>query len=379
MKKKERTIAIFTLVTHKEKNNQFFGYAPYISEMNMWTSHFDKVNVVGHFDNSKHIDKIESPYQHPNVNLIKISTFNIKSPLSIFNFLVKLPGIVIKMIKVMRSSDYLHFRSPSNVAAIAAVVQIFFPSKPKSTKYAGNWDPKSKQPLGYRFQKTIFRNTFLSRHINVLVYGEWPNETKNVKSFISATYAENEKIPWQKRTFTKKIKFVFIGAMVVGKRPLLTVKIIEALLKKGFDAELHMFGDGPLIDEVKDYVKHTGFGQHFFIHGNQPKEQVKSCLLEAHFSILPSKSEGWPKAIAEGMFFGAIPISTKISCLPLILDFGNRGILIESDLDYAVKAIIGSLNKGNDYLNAMSKSALKWSQQYTVDRLEEEISKLIKK
>ena len=93
---------------------------------------------------------------------------------------------------------------------------------------------------------------------------------------------------------------------------------------------------------------------------------------------MPSKSEGWPKAIAEGMFFGAIPISTRISCLPWILDDGKRGILIDSDLNNAVIAIVEDLNKGDAYLNTMSKNAQDWSQEYTVDRLEHEIEKVVK-
>ena len=105
---------------------------------------------------------------------------------------------------------------------------------------------------------------------------------------------------------------------------------------------------------------------------------LKSCLQDAHFSILPSKSEGWPKAIAEGMFFGAIPISTRISCLPWILDDGKRGILIDSELNNAVIAIVEDLNKGDAYLNTMSKNAQDWSQEYTVDRLEHEIEKVVK-
>ena len=44
--------------------------------------------------------------------------------------------------------------------------------------------------------------------------------------------------------------------------------------------------------------------------------------------ILPSKSEGWPKAIAEGMFFGCIPIATPVSCVPWMLADGSRGILV---------------------------------------------------
>ncbi|NRD22817.1 glycosyltransferase [Winogradskyella litoriviva] len=376
MRKNNKTLAVFTLVVHKKKNGQLYGYSPYINEMNMWTSHFDKVIVVGNFSNSENIDKLESPYNHTNISLVKVPGFNVKSVFSIAKLFFYLPLIIFRMVRVMYQSDYFHFRCPSNVSAIAAIVQVFFPRIPKTTKYAGNWNPNSNQPLGYRFQKWLLSNTFLTKNMKVLVYGDWENQSKSVVPFMSATYTESEKIEFKKREYSKKLKFVFTGAMVVGKRPMLTIKIIEALIEKGILAELHMFGDGPLMNDIKLYLNEKKLNNNVFIYGNQPKEKVKTCLLDAHFSILPSKSEGWPKAIAEGMFFGTIPISTKISCLPWILDFGKRGILIEANLERAVETILESIHKGNEHLNGLSHNALRWSQQYTVDRLENEISKL---
>ncbi|BAO74393.1 glycosyltransferase family 4 protein [Winogradskyella sp. PG-2] len=377
MIKRNKTLSIFTLVVHKEVQGNLYGYAPYIREMNMWISHYDQVLVVSPFSKSKELEEIDLNYSHSNLRLMKIPEFNVKSILSIIKLVFNLPVIIYKMAKVMHSSDHLHFRCPSNVSAVAAVVQVFFPSRPKSTKYAGNWDPNSNQPLGYRFQKWLLSNTYLTKKMKVLVYGEWKNQSKSVVPFMSATYAETEKLPFKKRNFSEKLKFVFIGAMVIGKRPLLTVKIIQALLEKGIDSELHMFGDGILIDEVRAFISDHNLDNSIVIHGNQNKEVVKTCLLDAHFTILPSKSEGWPKAIAEGMFFGAIPISTEISCLPWILDYGKRGILIDSELNNAVNTIVEDLNKGDAYLNTMSKNAQVWSQEYTVNRLQQEIEKVV--
>ena len=113
------------------------------------------------------------------------------------------------------------------------------------------------------------------------------------------------------------------------------------------------------------------------MRGNQDREVIKECLQDAHFSILPSKSEGWPKAIAEGMFFGAIPISTRISCLSWMLNEGKRGILIDNDLESAVNTITEHLIKGNQYLNSIAEAAMQWSQIYTLDKLNEEIGKLV--
>ena len=371
--KRNKTLAIFTLVEHKELNGQYYGYAPYISEMNMWSSHFDNVIVVGPYTDSKSIDDMELSYSHQNLKLIKVPSFNIKSIYASLKLLTQLPFMFVKMFKTMNRADHLHFRCPSNVSAVAALVQVFFPNKPKSTKYAGNWNPKDNQPIGYRFQKWLLANRFLTKNMKVLVYGDYPDQSKSVVPFMSATYRDDEKIPFVKRDFSVKLKFVFIGAMVVGKRPKLTVKIIEAIKHKGFEVELHMFGDGDLIDDIKSYVNNHHLEKDVIIYGNRDKSEVKSCLKDAHFTILPSKSEGWPKAIAEGMFFGAIPISTKISCLPWILGYGNRGILISEELDEAVSLILNQLDKGDEYLNDMANNALIWAQEYTLERLSKEI------
>jgi glycosyltransferase involved in cell wall biosynthesis len=265
------------------------------------------------------------------------------------------------------------------MSLLGAFIQILLPSKRKTVKYAGNWDYGSQQPWTYRMQQNILKNTFLSKKIKVLVYGDWKDATANMMSFISATYRNNERVPFITRNYSKKLKFVFTASLVVGKRPLLTIKIIEALRKKGLKAEVHMFGDGPLMEEAHMYIKENNLSDTVFMFGNQDRETVKKCLLDAHFAILPSKSEGWPKAIAEGMFFGAIPISTKISCLPWMLDYGERGILIENNLDEAVNSIINHMEKGDDFLNEMARAAMTWSQIYTLDKLDEEIGKLVVK
>jgi glycosyltransferase involved in cell wall biosynthesis len=140
-----------------------------------------------------------------------------------------------------------------------------------------------------------------------------------------------------------------------------------------------MFGDGPLMKDVVTYVEEQGLKERIKIYGNKDKAAVKQCLKDAHFTILPSKSEGWPKAIAEGMFFGAIPISTKISCLPWMLDYGHRGILIDANAQEAVTRIVEVIEQGSEALNAMAERAMLWSQQYTIDRLEQEIAAVVDK
>ena len=116
----------------------------------------------------------------------------------------------------MRWADHIHLRCPGNVGLLGSLVQVFFPSKPKTAKYAGNWDPKAKQPLSYKIQKWLLSNTLLTKNMTVLVYGEWPNQTKNIKSFFTATYREADKKEIQIRKLEADIQFVFVGTLSVG-------------------------------------------------------------------------------------------------------------------------------------------------------------------
>ena len=368
-------LAIITIVKHTYHNNRYYGYAPYVREMNLWGRYVDELIVVGPKNETNVVDAIDTYYDHEHVQFISVPNFNILGFWQSLRAVFVVPIIFLRCCYAMYHADHIHLRCPGNISLIACVAQIFFPWKKKSTKYAGNWDPDSKQPWSYRLQQAILRNTFLTRNMQVLVYGEWPNETKNIYPFISATYYEREKVPFKRRDYSKPLQFVFAGALVVGKRPLLTIQIIEALNKKGFSSRLHLFGDGPLMPELKAYITEHKLEQQVVIYGNRDKEEIKNQLIKAHFNILPSKSEGWPKAVAEGMFFGCIPVATSVSCVAWMLGEGIRGILIEPDLEQAVSKIIDTLTHSD--LDAMAKAALVWSQQYTFDRLEADIKDVL--
>ncbi|MCB4799717.1 glycosyltransferase family 4 protein [Neotamlana laminarinivorans] len=369
------TFVIITHVKHKFQGQSIFGYAPYVREMNIWLKHVDEVIIVAP-KTSEAISKIDIAYQHKNIKFVGIPAIQFTSLKYAFSAIFKLPKIVWAIFKASKKANHLHLRCPGNIGLFGCLVQMVFPKIPKTAKYAGNWDPKSSQPLSYKLQKKILSSTLLTKNMQVLVYGKWPNQTKNIKPFFTATFTENEIEASLIRQYTSGLKFVFLGSLVSGKRPLLAIKIVELLIEKGFNVSFDLYGEGILKEELQLYVEAQGLSEHIKLLGNRDKNVVKEALKEAHFLILPSKSEGWPKALAEAMFFGAIPISTTISCVPYMLDEGNRGILISPDEKSAVNKIESLLNTPT-VLQEMSKLASKWSQNYTLNTFETEIVKLL--
>ena len=365
---------IISHALHYKENNLLFSYGPYVREMNLWLKYVDEVEVVAPISKIKP-SKIDLAYHHKSITHTKISEIALTSVSNIFKSLCVLPFILFKLFRACHKADHIHLRCPGNIGLLGCLVQVFFPSKIKTAKYAGNWDPNANQPKSYRFQKWLLSNTILTKRMTVLVYGKWEDQTKNIKSFFTATYNNSEKLTCKTKDYTKSLRFLFVGSLVEGKRPLLTVKIIEQLQNNGFNCQLDVFGDGVLKDKLQTYINESNIKK-VTLHGNQTKETLKDYLLKSHFSILASKSEGWPKAVAEAMFYAVIPIATEISCVPYMLDFGKRGILIEPELVSAVKEIEQHI-LSNRALEIMSENAQKWSQDYTLDYFETEIKILL--
>jgi|25_taG_2_1085351.scaffolds.fasta_scaffold00117_42 glycosyltransferase involved in cell wall biosynthesis len=331
--------AIFTHVEHSEREGRYYAYAPYVREMNVWLKHVEKVEVVAPVPLPPKGEVAgQHCYQHEYLTYTTIPSFHFLNLRGAVKAVIKIPYILYKILGAMKRADHLHLRCPGNIGLLACICQIFFPSKPKSAKYAGNWDPEAKQPLSYRFQKWLLSNTFLTRNMKVLVYGEWPGQTKNILPFFTASFSKKERTEVPKKAFSEPFIFLFVGNLVEGKRPLEAIKFMERIVAQKVDtnndirASLEIYGDGSEREYLENYCRKNKLEELVHFKGNRSLEELKEAYQKAHFVILPSKSEGWPKALAEGMFFGCIPVATPVSCVPWMLDYGKRGILLSDPL-----------------------------------------------
>ena len=367
--------AIITSADHGIENNKYFSYAPYVNEMNIWIKYANEITIVSTLSLIEK-SNISEFYIHDKIHFISTKSFNVITRKSVFMAFLNIPKILFQIFKVFRNADHIHLRCPGNMGLLACIVQMFFPSKIKTAKYAGNWDPKVKNPFSYKLQKWILSNTFLTKNMQVLVYGEWENQSKNIKPFFTATYKEADKQEVKIKNFEKSINFIFVGMLTSGKNPQYAIQIIEKLKLKFQNINLSFFGEGIEREKLEKHIKLNKLEDYVFLKGNQNLEILKKAYSESHFMILPSESEGWPKAVAEAMFWQCLPISTNVSCVSNMLDNGNRGLLIDMNLEVDVKKIENILNDESDYQEKVS-NAINWSRNYTLDYFEQEIKLLL--
>lgn len=355
-----------------------YMYGPYQKEMKIWARHVGHVQFccpIWKDDRKLLVDEISFPV----LRTIELKEFDIKSVTKIPQaFYYSLLNFWI-IVKAMKTADHIHLRCPGNIGLLASIAQIFYPNKKKTAKYAGNWDPKAKQPWSYRMQRKILSNTFLTKNMQVLVYGEWPGQTKNIKSFFTATYSQSEiqnsKFSTQDSTFQEAIKFLFVGTLSPGKQPLYVIQLVEKLKEAGENVSLEMYGEGTLRKQLEEYIKRQHLKEYVQLKGNQPKETVLQAYQKSDYLILPSKSEGWPKVVAEAMFWGCVPLATPVSCVSYMLGHGNRGIVLTEKLQQDAQTILDNLQNRELYQEMSQKQT--WSQQFTTDKFEEEIRKLL--
>jgi len=355
------------------KDGKLYAYPPFVDEMDLWFQYSYSVTIIapGSYPSDFSLKNFkETQIIFKETPFLQFSNFK-----TFFQSLLLLPFIINRLFEEMRKTDHIHLRCPGNISLLGCIIQVFFPKKPKTVKYAGNWDPESDQPLSYRLQKWILNNRFLSRNIKVLVYGKWKNQSDNIIPFFTASFSEEE-IATVNKEFDGTLKFMFVGSLSEGKRPLIAIKLVEALIAQGVDASLKLYGNGVLLEELEDYIKNSTFSEAISIEGFRNKKELKQRYRESHFLVLPSKSEGWPKAVAEAMFFGCIPVATNVSCVSWMMGEGERGFVIPADPDQAKKIILDKLENRNE-LKVISKNAQKWSQEYTLERFETEIRKFL--
>jgi len=376
------TFVIITHVPHMFEQQQYFAYGPYVREMNIWGKHVGQFHIVAPLSQQA-VSAIDSSYEHAAVSFREVKAFSLTSFRQVLQALLNIPSICVSIFKAMQQADHIHLRCPGNMGLLGAIVQIAFPNIPKTAKYAGNWDPKAKQPWSYRLQKWILSNTFLTRNMQVLVYGEWEASSRNIKPFFTATYSEKDKTDLDCLQSNRlalfrqsEIRLLFVGTLSKGKQPWYAIQLAEQLQQKGYSVRLDFYGDGEDRNDLDNYIIEKELQNSMVLYGNQTKEIIQLAYQSSHFLILPSKSEGWPKVVAEAMFWGCVPLATAVSCVPTMLAHEERGLLLSIEMDNDCTRLQNIVGDTSIYLSKSTKSA-QWSRLYTLDYFESEIEKLI--
>lgn len=123
--------------------------------------------------------------------------------------------------------------------------------------------------------------------------------------------------------------FAAVAAWISPKRPDLLVQALEHMVKEqGITAELHFFGEGPQLDEIRK--QQFSFTIHF--RGYSSKTDIAAQLQQTHFFLHASEVETFSIVVAEALSTGTPVIASARGALPELVDAGN-GVLCENTVE----------------------------------------------
>ena len=175
--------------------------------------------------------------------------------------------------------------------------------------------------------KTAFNKVFkINEQVEQHIVYNFVNEV-NVKD------RSKELLPIKKNKFT----FINIGRMVAAKRQDRLIEASKLLKDKGYDFEMWIVGDGPLMKELQQKSQELATTNIVVFHGMQ--KNPYPFLGKADCFVLSSQQEGFGIVIGESFVLSKPVISTNVTGPVEILEDSKYGIVVEEDVQQLADAM----------------------------------------
>ena len=97
------------------------------------------------------------------------------------------------------------------------------------------------------------------------------------------------------------------------------------------------------------------------------RNDLNQVYAESHIILHPSRSEGFPKVLAEAAAFGCVPVVSNLPGIDKIIQNNVNGIILEN---LHIEKIVGRLLvvwSSNRKMRKMACEAHHWSKQFSYD------------
>jgi glycosyltransferase involved in cell wall biosynthesis len=163
------------------------------------------------------------------------------------------------------------------------------------------------------------------------------------------------------------VRLIIVARQEMGKGAGTIVKCLPALIKRFPGISLEIVGEGSGIPGFKHLAKNLGIEERVRFSGKLNHEQVMLRLREAHLFVFPTtSSDGFPKAVLEGLASGLPVVATPVSVLPKILGHGCGVLMDEATPAALVRAVEQALADAGRYEH-MSVKAIETARHYSIE------------
>lgn len=239
------------------------------------------------------------------------------------------------------AADVVHFRCPCNIALVGLAAAHSLPVR-RFAMYAGNWAGYRGESPFYRLQRA-WLNSAAFRGI-AAVYGQWPRQPEHVVTSFSPSFTEAEWVqdgaPVARKLHTyleqariSPLRVVTVGHLNADKNQATLLRAIARLRSRGILVQAELLGDGPERDRLAALAGNLGIQSQVLLRGRVSLREVREAYCRAHVGVLASRSEGFPKVLAEAMCAGAVPVASAVGINAQLLENGRGRLFPFGDFE----------------------------------------------
>lgn len=176
-----------------------------------------------------------------------------------------------------------------------------------------------------------------------------------------------------KQFSTDKLQIGFMSYFFAMKGLSYLLPAIKLLTERNLNFMFHLAGDGPMKEEVLDYIKQNRLSNNIVYHGLIKNEAKQDFYNKIDLFILPSisrgmETDGLPVVLMEAISYGVPIISTNVSGIPEICIDGFNGYLIEQKDTNAIVEAIVKFSTNRKQWDIFSKNAIETSCNYDIEK-----------
>ncbi|WP_432671690.1 glycosyltransferase [Flavobacterium sp. SM2513] len=361
---------------HMDVSGVVKGWGATINEINYLADYWEEVVHVACLHEGT-MPASSLPYIKPNIKFVAIPPYGGKTLASKLGILLRIPKIIQQVVRHQQGATEVQLRLPTSMGLFLLPLFSFFLPRKYTLwiKYAGNWNQQAP-PLSYRLQRWWLQKNLAKSAVTL--NGFWPHQAAHCYSFENPclTIADVGKggLIAAGKDFSGPFDLVFIGRLEDAKGVSRIIAALQSIPTEKIN-QMHFIGDGP---KTEHYKKEAAFlGSKALFHGFLDKEQVHALLEKAHFFLLPSDSEGFPKVIAEAACYGVIPIVSNVGSIPHYINPSNGFVWdLTGDRPYN-EVLMETLTISNRILKEKSAHVLEVAKLFTFENYYFKLSLLI--
>jgi glycosyltransferase involved in cell wall biosynthesis len=371
-------LVVVTSVCHYRFDGVFWAYGPYVLEIEMWADLFSCLILAAPCREEKPPGDC-LPIRRTNIEISRKLEAGGPGLRGKMSYLWKLPILTWQLMGDLVSADCVHVRSPSNLGCLASLLAPLF-TRRMVCKYAAQWVPYPGEPLMFRLQRAILASGWWRGPVTV--YGEWFGQPAQVIPFFSSAMSESQLAKARESSAAKRfqgpLRVLYVGRLSRPKNVHVLLHAVAQANKQDANLTCSIVGTGPELPRLKQLAEELNISNCVEFTGGIDHEGVLDQLHMAQLLVLVSESEGWPKALCEAMAYGLLCIGSNRGLVPQLLGEG-RGFVIEAGDSQALADVLSNIAANPARYEPMSRAATAWAQEFSLERLRNELRSLLEK